>query len=579
LQMKKLINRAGDVVNEMVEGLVALHPGLSRLSDYNVVVRSDIDSVRDRQVALISGGGSGHEPAHAGYVGPGMLSAAVAGEVFTSPSADSVYAAIKAVAGKPGVLLIVKNYTGDRLNFGIAAEMARAEGIAVEMLVVADDVATGSMKESAGRRGIAGTVLVHKIAGAAAAEGLALEDVRQIASATARSIATMGLSLAPGIVPAVGKPNFVLGEEEIELGLGIHGEPGVRRMPMATADTLVDVLVREIHSFAEPAPGTHAVLLINNMGATTEMELAIVARRALGSFCERGIVIERSYSGTFMSSLETAGVSLSLLPVDDTLLRYLDAETLAPAWPRREPLRDERNRKIIPVARPPVVEQDPAKRRGEPQTVAGRRLERAIRAGCLALNAGEGTLTRLDQAVGDGDLGTNLFRGAQRVQAVLPYCDLDDPVSTLRSIGEVLRETMGGASGPLYGVLLMRAANAFRERDAAEPASWAYAAKEGCRAISELGGATVGDRTMLDALVPFADEFSRALEDGYPWRGAVSFAASAAASGAEGTARMMPRRGRSSYLGKRSLGYTDPGAEAVAMWLRAVADAVLNEDE
>lgn len=214
MQMKKLINRAGDVVNEMVEGLVALHPGLSRLSDYNVVVRSDIDSVRDRQVALISGGGSGHEPAHAGYVGPGMLSAAVAGEVFTSPSADSVYAAIKAVAGKPGVLLIVKNYTGDRLNFGIAAEMARAEGIAVEMLVVADDVATGSMKESAGRRGIAGTVLVHKIAGAAAAEGLALEDVRQIASATARSIATMGLSLAPGIVPAVGKPNFVLGEED-----------------------------------------------------------------------------------------------------------------------------------------------------------------------------------------------------------------------------------------------------------------------------------------------------------------------------------------------------------------------------
>src|SRR6185437_6395017 len=180
--MKKLINHAADVVSEMVDGLVALYPGLSRLADDNVVLRSDTDSVRNRQVALISGGGSGHEPAHAGYVGSGMLSAAIAGEVFTSPSADSVYAAIKAVAGTQGVLLIVKNYTGDRLNFGLAAELARADGINVEMVMVADDVATASMQETAGRRGIAGTVLVHKIAGAAAADGETLAEVRRMAA-------------------------------------------------------------------------------------------------------------------------------------------------------------------------------------------------------------------------------------------------------------------------------------------------------------------------------------------------------------------------------------------------------------
>src|SRR5690242_6687478 len=308
--MKKLINRPADVVSEMMDGLVALYPGLSRLADFNVILRSDIDSVRDRQVALISGGGSGHEPAHAGYVGPGMLSAAVAGEVFTSPSAESVYAAIKAVAGKPGVLLIVKNYTGDRLNFGLAAEMARAEGIEVEMVVVGDDVATASMKETAGRRGIAGTVLVHKIAGAAAAEGQSLAAVRRAASDAAESVATMGLSLAPGIVPAVGKPNFVLSDEEIELGLGIHGEPGIKRMPLDRSDALVDLLVNAICSVQKPQRGHRAVLLINNLGATTGMELAIVARHALRALRERGIVIERSYSGTFMSSLETAGISL-----------------------------------------------------------------------------------------------------------------------------------------------------------------------------------------------------------------------------------------------------------------------------
>ena len=223
-------------------------------------------------------------------------------------------------------MLIVKNYTGDRLNFGLAAEMARAEGINVEMVIVADDVATASMQENAGRRGIAGTVLVHKIAGAAAANGEPLAEVRRIAADAAQSVATMGLSLAPGIVPAIGKPNFILGDKEIELGLGIHGEPGVKRMPLNRSDALVDLLVESICALKQPKPGDRAVLLINNLGSTTGMELAIVARRALHVIHGRGVVIERSYAGTFMSSLETAGISLSLMPVDDTRLKLLDAE-------------------------------------------------------------------------------------------------------------------------------------------------------------------------------------------------------------------------------------------------------------
>jgi triose/dihydroxyacetone kinase / FAD-AMP lyase (cyclizing) len=567
--MKKLINHPADVVSEMVDGLIALYPGLSRLADDNVVLRSDIDSVRNRQVALISGGGSGHEPAHAGYVGPGMLSAAVAGEVFTSPSADSVYAAIKAVAGKPGVLLIVKNYTGDRLNFGLAAEMARAEGINVEMVIVADDVATASMQENAGRRGIAGTVLVHKIAGAAAANGEPLAEVRRIAADAAQSVATMGLSLAPGIVPAIGKPNFILGDKEIELGLGIHGEPGVKRMPLDRSDALVDLLVESICALEQPKPGDRAVLLINNLGSTTGMELAIVARRALHVLQGRGVVIERSYAGTFMSSLETAGISLSLMPVDDARLKLLDAETQAPAWPHVQAQRSTAARVIPAFHRTSENPSYPSS-----QTPGGQALQRAIHAACRALITAEQELTRLDQAVGDGDLGISLRRGAEAIGSLLHSCNFDDASATLRAMSAGLQHSMGGSSGPLYGVLLLRAANALQEQQVNTPAAWAYAIAEGCRAIGELGGARLGDRTMLDALVPFEQKFSLSLENGDSWAAALRQAASAAEEGAKATARMMPRRGRSSYLGERSLGYADPGAEAVALWLRAVAEAL-----
>jgi dihydroxyacetone kinase len=572
--MKKLINRPADVVTEMVDGLVTLYPGLARLSEYNVVLRSDIDSVRDKQVALISGGGSGHEPAHAGYVGAGMLSAAVAGEVFTSPSADSVYAAIKAAAGAPGALLIVKNYTGDRLNFGLAAEMARAEGIRVEIVIVADDVATASMKETAGRRGIAGTVLVHKIAGAAAAAGESLEQVHRIAAEAADSVSTMGLSLSPGTVPAVGNPNFVLGDDEIELGLGIHGEPGVKRMPLAPSDSLVEMLVNAICTVGQPQSGERAVLLINNLGATTAMELAIVARHARIVLERRGLRIERMYAGTFMSSLETAGVSLSLLPVDDNRLDWLDADTQAPAWPRTEPRRAEG---VHVTTAPHRTEEQAATSRPSASTPSGRAMQQAVHAACLALNAGEGRLTRLDQAVGDGDLGLSMLRGAEAVGLLLHSSNFDDPVATLRAMSAALQRAMAGSSGPLYGVLLLRAANALQEGGPHAPAAWAHAFAEGCRAISELGGAKAGDRTMLDALIPFEQEFSRALTDGYPWRAALGFAASAAEDGAKATARMLPRRGRSSYIGERSLGYADPGAEAAALWLRAVANALSTE--
>src|SRR5206468_4948043 len=228
---------------------------------------------RDQQVAVLSGGGSGHEPAHAGYIGAGMLSAAVVGEVFTSPSSDSVFAAIKAVAGEPGALLVVKNYTGDRLNFGVAAEMARAEGISVEMVIVDDDVALKGAEQATGARGLAGTVFIHKLVGAAAAEGKSLADVAAAGRAAIESLATMGLSLSAGTSPAVGKPSFELGEDEMELGLGIHGEPGIKRTQLQSADKLTETLLGEILKYGNFGEERRLAVMLNNLGATTEMEL------------------------------------------------------------------------------------------------------------------------------------------------------------------------------------------------------------------------------------------------------------------------------------------------------------------
>src|SRR6202789_3265311 len=293
--MKKFINRPEDVVEEMMRGLAVLHPSSARLLGHKVMVRADAERDRNQQVAVLSGGGSGHEPAHAGYIGIGMLSAAVVGEVFTSPSSDSVYAAIKAVTGKPGALLVVKNYTGDRLNFGVAAEMARAEGIAVETVLVKDDVALKGTEQATGARGLAGTVLIHKLVGAAASQGKNLANLAAIGRPAIQSLATMGLSFSAGTSPAVGRPSFELGEDEMELGLGIHGEPGVKRTQLQTADELTETLLGEILKYGNFGEERRVAVMVNNLGATTEMEIAIVARHAVLFLESKGYRVERIY--------------------------------------------------------------------------------------------------------------------------------------------------------------------------------------------------------------------------------------------------------------------------------------------
>src|SRR5258706_9201385 len=350
--MKKFINRPENVVEEMLQGLAVLNPGVARLSGHKVMIRADINNIRDQQVAIISGGGSGHEPAHAGYIGDGMLSAGVAGEVFTSPDTDSILAAIKAVAGKSGALLVVKNYTGDRLNFGLAAEMARSEGIPVEMIIVDDDVALNGSTSATGARGLAGTIFIHKLVGAAAAQGKNLADVATIGRAAITSLATMGVSFSAGTSPTVGKPSFELAADEMGLGLGIHGEPGVTRTHLQSADQLTETLLTQILKQGKFGNGRRVVTMINNLGATTEMELAIVARHALAFLERNGFTVERIYAGTFLSSLDMAGISISVLGLQDGWLSLLDAPTSALAWPNVSKQRSaNRAAEVAPIVR------------------------------------------------------------------------------------------------------------------------------------------------------------------------------------------------------------------------------------
>ena len=570
--MKKFVNRSADVVEEMLEGLSVLQPGTVRLLGHKVLLRADAQRDPDWQVSVISGGGSGHEPAHAGYVGAGMLSAAVAGEVFTSPSSDSVFAAIKAVSGKPGALLVVKNYTGDRLNFGLAAEMARAEGIPVEMVVVNDDVALKRTGPATGARGLAGTVFIHKLVGAAAAEGRNLAEVAAAGWAAVESLASMGVSFSAGTSPAVGKPSFELGEDEMELGLGIHGEPGVRRTQIQSANQITETLLNEIITLGKFDGDRRVAVMINNLGATTQMEMAIIARHAVPSLETKGFTVERIYAGTFLSSLDMAGISISVLGVDDERLHWLDAPTTAPAWPNapRHPPGKAATGIVTDIST------KAASRSGAgAETDSGRRLKRAIEAASNALIEAEPELTELDRITGDGDLGISLKRAAEAVRQSLDFYPLDNIPATLKALGHTLRREMGGASGPLYGVLFLRCGNVLESSATPEAKTdmraWANALDQGCRAISELGGTKPGDRTMLDALDPFAQALKASKAEP---REALLAAADAAARGAEATAHMKPRLGRSSYLGERVLGHPDPGAKAVAIWLRAAIHAI-----
>nr|XP_031315358.1 triokinase/FMN cyclase isoform X3 [Camelus dromedarius] len=515
---KKLVNSVAGCADDALAGLVACNPNLHLLQGHRVALRSDLDSLKGR-VALLSGGGSGHEPAHAGFIGKGMLTGVIAGAVFTSPAVGSILAAIRAVAqaGTVGTLLIVKNYTGDRLNFGLAREQARAEGIPVEMVVIGDDSAFTVLKK-AGRRGLCGTVLIHKKLSPSlpsthswysdsfppgaylcvGAGGRCPGRGRCGAGGDHKS-GTLGVSLASCSVPG-SKPTFELSADEVELGLGIHGEAGVHRIKMATADKIVAIMLDHMTNSSNVShvpvqSGSSVVLMVNNLGGLSFLELGIIADAAVRSLEGRGVKIARALVGTFMSALEMPGISLTLLLVDEPLLKLIDADTTASAWPNMAKVSVTGRTRIRAAPTEPLEAPDSTATGGTDSKQMVLVLERV----CTTLLGLEEHLNALDRAAGDGDCGTTHSRAARAIQGWLKEGPPPaSPAQLLSKLSLLLLEKMGGSSGALYGLFLTAAAQPLKAKT--DLPAWSAAMDAGLEAMQKYGKAAPGDRTMLDSL-------------------------------------------------------------------------------
>lgn len=541
--MKHFLNRREDIVTEALDGLLmtAAEGELARLDTYpdiKIILRADWKKER---VAIVSGGGAGHEPSHAGFVGRGMLTAAVSGEIFASPSVDAVLTAIRAVTGKAGCLLVVKNYTGDRLNFGLAAERARAEGFKVEMVIVADDIALPELPQP---RGVAGTLFVHKIAGHLAETGESLDAVATAARVAAADIVSLGMSLSSCSIPGQAHEER-LGPGEGELGLGIHGEPGVERIAIDTARALVATMVERLAAHM-PGEGGYA-LLINNLGAVPPLEMGVVANAVLSSALAGRIRLVIG-PAPLMTALNMNGFSLSLIKLDQARETALCAAVSPRAW-------------VTPVERKPItILPRPASVGAETAPAsADAVVEKTIRTICTALLSLEAELNRLDARAGDGDTGSTVSAGARSIESRISTLPLADLSTTFGVIGATLGTSMGGSSGVLLSIFFTAAGQALSE---GKPVAEALLA--GLDRMTFYGGAKPGDRTMIDALDPAL----RALA-----AGSLDEAAKAARAGAEATKTMTKAKaGRSAYIGERDLaGVQDPGAEAVAAVFEVLA--------
>lgn len=539
--MAQFINRREDVVTEAIDGVLALSGGaLTRLDGYphiRVVLRSDWDRSK---VAIVSGGGSGHEPAHVGFVGKGMLTAAVCGDVFASPSVDAVLAGILAVTGPAGCLLVVKNYTGDRLNFGLAAERARAFGLNVSMVIVGDDIALPDLPQA---RGVAGTLFVHKIAGALAERGADLETVTAAAKHVIAGTRSIGMSLDTCSVPGSPKEDRIpLGKAE--LGLGIHGEAGVEQIDFAGARASVATMVERLA--AVMGEGPH-VVLVNNLGGTSVLEMSVLAHDLLRSSIGDRITHAIGPS-PLMTSLDMQGFSISVFPADAEELELLKASVAIPAWPG------------VSLVRPLVVAPMPDGLTPITPMPSNHAATRAFLINCCnVLIAAEQDLNTLDAKSGDGDTGSTLAGAARALISAIDRLPLSDHTQLLRAIGQELSQTMGGSSGVLLAIFFAAAGDG-----ASSGLPMREALRAGLARMQEIGGASVGDRTMVDALSPALVALDESL----------AAAAAAARKGANFTATLTrAKAGRAAYINAKQLeGHIDPGAEAVARLFEHLAN-------
>ena len=546
--MKKLINSPENVVSEALQGFAEAHADLVKVhTSPAFIYRADV--LVKNKVAIISGGGSGHEPMHGGFVGKGMLDAACPGAVFTSPTPDQMLAATKAVDGGKGTLHIVKNYTGDVMNFELAADMARADGLQVESVIIDDDVAVKDSTWTAGRRGVGTTVLAEKICGAAAEAGQSLAEIRDLCKKVNGQGRSMGMALTSCTVPHVGKPTFALPEDEMEVGVGIHGEPGRTRMKVKPVDEIVQLLMEPIITDLPYKSGDEVLLFVNGLGGTPQIELYIVYRKAAGNR-QKSRAESHAPFCRFLHHQSRNGWDVDYLVEDGCGLDQALGRTGAHSGLEMGSLMTDVAANCLDTA-----------------TVL-----RWFQNCAETYRTHKDELTELDAAIGDADHGANMARGFTAVEGKLADLKDKDIGTIFKTVAMTLISTVGGASGPLFGTFFLQAAAGASGKMALTPQEFRLVMVSGLQGLISRGKAVLGDKTMVDALMPAIEALKPVEHDSLS--AALARAVEAAQKGADSTLPMVARKGRASYLGERSAGHLDPGAASSVLLLKALQEAI-----
>ena len=579
----KLIDDPETCVDDLLAGLQAAFPQLDVLPEARAVVHTDLGlPANTKTVGLISGGGAGHEPFCAGFVGTGMLSAAVTGSVFASPPTVHVESALKRVAQhhKGGVLLVIPNYTGDCLNFGLAFERAKRDGTPVEKVIVGEDCALlGTGKgSSAGRRGMCGLVFVYKIVGQLASEGAPLEQVAEIAQKVVDNMATMGLAIRPCSLPGSAQPLLTLDPGTVEVGIGVHGEAGVRTIKMTSVSNLNWEILEPIRTALELKSEAKVAVLVNNLGGLTQLEQWVAAGIVRKQIESWGVQVIRLYCAPIMTSLETAGIQVCILKISDEWLRCLDAPTSAPGWPGSSlsvPPECKNVSRDAETRDKSIANKDPGPVLNSSWAEV---LKKALQIAATDLISNTEKMNELDSGCGDGDCGSTLARLAKALIFKLPTLSIKNPAQLLLELADLASTTMGGTSGAVYGLLFSAASDELRKMKDGRGslnllAHVANSWHEGLQGIMRYSKARQGDRTMLDALIPACEEFKKLIEEGVDGLIALQAAVAAAKKGRDGTANMSAKVGRASYVNEAHLSNVDAGAHGVVVWLEAILKA------
>ncbi|WP_306609010.1 dihydroxyacetone kinase subunit DhaL [Paracoccus sp. WLY502] len=574
--MQRFVNDPDDLVDETVAGFIKAHADLVRRDPMNPRVVVSRQAPQEGRVGIVTGGGSGHEPAFIGYTGRNLVDAVAIGELFSSPTAKSFADAIRAADGGAGVAVLYGNYAGDNMNVRMASEMVAAEGIEVATVVANDDVCSAPLSERDRRRGVAGEIFMWKIGGAKAAQGGTLAEVQAAAQRAIDACRSVGVGLGPCTLPAVGHPNFLIEPGTMEVGIGHHGEPGARVEPLKSADQVADDMLNIVLEDHGLAPGAEVAVLVSGLGATPVNELYVLYDRIEVGLEKAGLKVHRAFVGNYFTSLEMVGATLTVMVLDDELKTLLDVECASPGLT------------VLGTSVAPMAQVAAAARRAARGASAGDdtpRAPQAVGSPQLPLSDGSGIvrelasvivanrayLSEIDGLIGDGDHGINMAKGFGRAAERLEGRDqpLDQALSVL---SDVLMSEIGGSMGPLYGFLFGNMAQAVEGRTAIDAEGFSVMLNAGLAGVRKTGSAQVGDKTLMDCLIPAVEAFDANRAQGFA--PALAAMAEAARQGRDSTVDMVARLGRASRLGERSRGVLDAGATSCCLILTTLGDSV-----